>query len=184
MAFSIRNIQDELARSPLVSPYPEDLAVAVISDVFRRAGQRPASLDEWKGFRTLKVPRLLEQSGMLAWAFHVSSLAAETVARPVLPPAGDVLGLFFISIEPLTAELIRSNTFRQEEFLRKWVLSVGGSIEGESPEESQRRLSRLDYGNALKEFERARKARLEEARIRREKEEAERRAAEARGWQE
>jgi hypothetical protein len=184
MAFAIKEIQEELGKAPLLSPYPEDLALAVINDVFRRAGHRPASVAEWRAQQELKLPRIPEQAGMLAWAFHSSSLARETVAMKALPPASEALGLFFISIAPLTAEMIRSNVFRQEEFLRKWVMAIGGSIEGETEEVSAKRLTKLDFGDAMKEFERARKARLLEAKVRKEKEEAERRAADARGWQE
>jgi hypothetical protein len=99
--------------------------------------------------------------------------------------ATTLLQRFFESITPLTAEMVRSNGFRQEEFLRKWVHALEGEVLNESAKESAKRLDQLDYRKAMQEMKRAEEARKKEAERREELlREAERRAAEARGWRE
>ena len=81
--------------------------------------------------------------------------------------------------------MIRANAFRQEEFLRRWIEAVGGSVAGESAKDSKKRLEQLDYRKTLAEYDRAEKARQAEA-ARRAKllQEAADREAAARGWRE
>ncbi|KAA0251901.1 hypothetical protein FBQ97_01610 [Acidobacteria bacterium ACD] len=181
MPFDVKKVMRELEAEPLLSPYPDELARAVVYDVFRHAGQRPPSGSHWDGLSTgAGLPRMAEQAGMLAHALASTSLGKET--RRAL--TGDrspeeVLDRFFRSIEPLTAELVRNNALRQEEFVRKWIAAVSGtvgSVAGETPEESRRRLEGLDYGNTLAEYKKAEKAREQEAKRRAE---ALRKAAEA-----
>lgn len=165
MAFDVKRLMEEMAAAPLLSPYPPELSRAVVNDVFRRAGQRPLSSSSWQDRETMGgLPRMAEQSGMLAHAMGSTSLREETVAAltPSVSPQ-DVLGRFFSSIEPLTAEMIRNNAFRQEEFFRKWIAAVGGQVEGEGEEASQKRLETLDYGGTLAAYEKAEQARETEA---------------------
>ena len=81
--------------------------------------------------------------------------------------------------------MIRSNGFRQEEFLRRWAEALEIQIDGEQAEQSARRLSQLDYRKTLADYEQAEKARAQEA-ARRAKAlaEAAQREADARGWRE
>jgi hypothetical protein len=128
-----------------------------------------------------------EQLGMLAHALVTTALREESVAtlsrKPVEPMAA--LPAFLEKVEPLTAEMIRSNAFRQEEFLRRFIEALGGSIDGESAKQSKARLQQLDYRTTLAEFNKADAARKEEA-ARRAKllQEARDREAAARGWRE
>ena len=62
--------------------------------------------------------------------------------------------------------MIRSNSFRLEEFLRKWAWMLSAPIAGEEPKESARRLGQLDYGKALSDYQSVEKARREEAKKR------------------
>ncbi|HSP77138.1 MAG TPA: hypothetical protein VLQ93_01320 [Myxococcaceae bacterium] len=187
MGFNLSRIQEQLAAAPLASPYPHDLAVAVICDTFRRAGVKPPSLAAWGSLsERFRHPLWKEQVGILAYVLASTALREETVR--VLRPdfdGNEALQRFFEAVSPLTAEMVRANAFRQEEFLRRWVECVGGEVEGERPRESKRRLEQLDYRRALKEYERAEAARKAEAEARRKRlEEAQRRAADARGWRE
>jgi hypothetical protein len=190
MAFDLARVVAEIEAAPLVSPYTSELATAVICDVFRMAGQLPMPAERWRAWTGKKAasPLLGEQSGMLAHFLACSSLRPESVESVAsLPAPVDAVALldgFFATIEPLTAEMIRSNTFRREEFLRRWIEALGGRIAGETPAQSQKRLVALDYRKTLAEFRKAESSRLEEARRR---EEALRKAAEeaaARGWRE
>ncbi len=190
LAFDLKRIRDELAAAPLPSPYPLDLAAAVVDDCFRLAGRLPLPWKDFKEWTSKKAKRrlLAEQLGMLAHVLAVTSLRDQTVATLAVHPeldAGKVLDGFFDAIAPLTAEMIRANAFRQEEFLRRWIAAVGGTVEGEAPEASNRRLDQLDYRKTLKEYTRAEDARKAEAekRARLLREAAEREAA-ARGWRE
>ena len=190
MAFDLPRIVAEIEAAPLVSPYTTELAVAVICDVFRMAGQVPLRAERWRTWTGKRAasPLLAEQSGMLAHFLACSSLRPESVeSLAALPPpvqAEALLGGFFAAVEPLTAEMIRANTFRREEFLRRWIEALRGKIVGETTAQSQKRLAALDYRKTLAEFKKAESSRLEEARRR---EEALRKAAEeaaARGWRE
>jgi hypothetical protein len=186
MAFDLRKIADELKAAPLASPYPLDLAAAIVNDAFRVARIVPVPKKKWDSWSGPKRGYWSEQAGMLAHALATTSLRAATVEalQPSVDPTA-ALEAFFDAIKPLTAEMIRSNAFRQEEFLRNWVTAVGGTVEGEKPEESRRRLDRLDYRKTRAEYEKAEKARKAEA-ARRNKalEEAAAREAAARGWRE
>ena len=186
MPFDLARIKKELEGALIASPYPIDLSAAVISDTFRLANVVPPQLSEWKSL--LKQPSLSEeQLGMLAHALLNTALREESVAtlsrRPVKPK--DTLESFLKKVEPLTAEMIRSNAFRQEEFLRRWIEAIGGSIEGETVKQSQARLEQLDYRTTIDEFNKADAARKGEA-ARRAKllQEARDREAAARGWRE
>ncbi|MCE9668807.1 hypothetical protein LY474_13365 [Myxococcus stipitatus] len=188
MVFDIKHIQKQLGETPLVSPYSHDLAVAIVCDTFRLANLRPPSRQDWGDLekRARSAALWREQVMMLAHVLTATSLraaTAETLRRNV--DATTLLQRFFTEVEPLTAEMIRSNAFRQEEFLRKWVHVVDGQVKDESAKESAARLRQLDYRLALQEMERAEKARkLEAERRARELQEAAARATDARGWRE
>ncbi|MDY7232464.1 hypothetical protein [Hyalangium rubrum] len=187
MAFDLDQLREQLAAVPLVSPYSHDLAVAIICDTFRLGSARPPSLEQWQAFPQRFVsPLWREQVGMLAHVLASSSLREETVR--LLNPrfdAMEALNRFFEILGPLTAEMVRSNKFRQEEFLRKWIFALGGEVKGERPKESLQRMNQLDYRKAMKDFEKAEAARKAEAQ-KREKmlQEAAQKAADARGWRE
>jgi len=188
MAFDVKNIQKQLTDVPLVSPYPHDLAVAIICDTFRLAGVRPPSRADWEDLeRRAKTPALWrEQVVMLAYVLTSSTLGADTAAMlRKNTDSATVMKGFFVQVEPLTAEMIRSNAFRQEEFLRKWVHAVDGQVKDESPRETAARLKQLDYREALQEMQRAEAARRKEADKRaKDLADAAQRAADARGWRE
>ncbi|HZI16845.1 MAG TPA: hypothetical protein VE153_41140 [Myxococcus sp.] len=186
--FDIPLLQKQLAAAPIVSPYPHDLAVAIICDTFRLTeGVRPPTLADWKDLeQRYKHPLWKEQVAMLAHVLVSTSLREATMGT--LRKGANTRQLvqdFFDGIEPLTAEMVRSNAFRQEEFLRKWVKATGGQVMNESARDSAARLEQLDYKKATYELKRAEHARKKEAE-KREKliAEAEKRAAEARGWRE
>jgi hypothetical protein len=187
MAFDLAQLKQQLAAAPLVSPYAHDLAVAIICDTFRMANVRPPARTAWETFPKRFVSTLWrEQVAILAHVLVSSSLREETV-RTLKPHFDAVvaLGHFFESVAPLAAEMVRSNTFRQEEFLRKWIHAVGGRVKGESEKISQQRLEHLDYRRALKDFERAEAARKAEAQKREQMlKDAAQSAADARGWRE
>lgn len=189
MAFDLDRIRNEVRAVPLASPYPLDLAAAIVSDALRLARIVPPPGATWKRWADRKGgrPLLAEQAGMLAHFLATTSLREETVAallRSSLDLEG-VLAGFFEAIAPLTSEMIRANAFREEEFLRRWIACVGGRVAGEKPKDSQRRLEQLDYRKTLEEYGRAEKARKEEAERRAKLlQEAAQREADARGWRE
>jgi len=186
MAFELKRIQEELRAAPLVSPYPLDLSVAIVSDVFRMAGVVPPARSTWAGWTKREHKLWGEQMGMLAHALASTSVREETVRAlaPRFDPSG-ALGPFFEAVRPLTAEMIRANAFRQEEFLRKWISMVGGTIAGESDKESKKRVAQLDYRQTLVEYEKAEAARKAEAERRAKLlQQAAQNEAAARGWRE
>jgi hypothetical protein len=129
-----------------------------------------------------------EQLAMLAHSLTMPALRAESVRALIASRPADLgprLERFFDEIWPLTAEMMRANSFRREEALRRWALVCGAEVTGETGAQSRQRLEELDYRTALVEYEKAEKARQEEAERRaealRKAQEAE---AAARGWRE
>jgi len=186
VAFDLAAIRDALAASPLASPYSFELSAAIVNDTLRMALARPPDKQEWTAWR-LKGSRLWEeQLGMLAHLLAVTPARKETIAA--LPPGFDArreLPGFFDQIAPLTAEMIRSNRFRQEEFVRRWIDRVGGAVAGERAKQSRQRLEQLDYRKTLAEYEKAQAARKAEAASRAAAlRAAAEREAQARGWRE
>jgi hypothetical protein len=147
---------------------------------------RPMTREEWLSLKQKRSAAWEEQLVMLAHVLAVSEARSETIAA--LPPGFDArreLPGFFDQIEPLTAEMIRSNRFRREEFLRRWVERVGGSIAGERARQSRQRLEQLDYRKTLAEYGKAQAARKAEAAKRAAAlRAAAEREAPARGWRE
>jgi hypothetical protein len=187
MGFDLARIKQELEGAPLASPYPPQLAAAIVSDTFRLGGVVPPETTAWKAWKTRKRPLYEEQLGMLAHALLATVLREQSVAALVEKTVEPVAALpgFFDAIAPLTAEMIRSNTFRQEEFLRRWIETLGGAVDGESAKQSAARLRQLDYRQTLAEFNKAEAVRKQEA-ARRAKllQEARDKEAAARGWRE
>jgi hypothetical protein len=196
MAFDLDRIVQELQGAPLESPYPVELSSAVISDCLRRAGRATLSEAVWQEWLAQPArgrwARIEEQLGMVAHLLASTSLGDETIqamrndGSPAQTGPAAALAGFFDRVQPLTAEMIRSNAFRREELLRSWVAAWGGEVTGESPERQHDRLGQLDYRATLAEYARAEEARKEEAEKRERllREEAAKREAEARAWRE
>ena len=188
MSFDLAAVKKELEGTLLASPYPADLSAAVVSDTFRMARIVPPTPAGWRNWLKRRGGGLLEeQLGMLAHILLTTSLRQATIAtleqKSIEPMAA--LPSFFEKVQPLTAEMIRSNAFRQEEFLRRWVEAVGGSVTGETPKQSKARLEQLDYRTTLQEFKKAETARKAEAAKRAKLlQEARDKEAAARGWRE
>jgi len=186
MGLDLTKLEQELAAAPLESPYPVELALAVVNDCVRLATRAPIADEQLA--KLGKTPRAAEQLGMLAHLLASTSLRAETtLAMRGLPP-GDLaprLCAFLAAIEPVTAEMIRANAFRREEVVRRWAESFGVSIFGETPAQAEARLAQLDYRKTLSEYASAEKARkAEEARRAKLLAEAQARETAARGWRE
>jgi hypothetical protein len=186
MAFDIAAIKRELDAAPPAAELPWAVGVAVVSDTFRLAGLVPPVAKAWDAWRR-KWPRAEELLPELARALAATSLRPETVRalEASMPAAKSALEEFFDASAPLTAEMVRTNPFRQEEFLRHWIRRCGGAIAGETGEQSRERLKQLDYREALAEYKKAEAARKSEA-VRRALllREAKEREESAKGWRE
>jgi hypothetical protein len=186
LPYDLGRIQSELQEAGVPPAFPLPVAIAIVSDTFRLAGLAPPRAPEWTK-RSAKRSLLAEQAAFLAHVLVSTSLRAQCVealrSSRVDPAAA--LWSFFEAVAPLTGEMLRTNRFRQEELLRRFVACLGGSIAGERESQSKNKLDQLDYRKTLAEYERAegvRKAEAEKrARLRRE---AEEREAAARGWRE
>jgi hypothetical protein len=186
MAFDIAALKQELAAAPPTVALTWAVGVAVVSDTFRLAGVAPPPTRSWRGWRR-KWPRAEPLVSALAHLLVATSLRGESVraleeSRAVARAA---LEDFLDRVSPLDQEMVRTNPFRQEEFLRHWVRVCGGRIVGESERQSERRLSQLDYRQALAEYRKAAIARKAEAARRAQLlREARQREEQAKGWRE
>lgn len=186
MAFDIAGLRQELDAAPSSADLPWAVGVAVVSDTFRLAGLVPPAPRAWDGWRR-KWPRSEQLVSALALALVATSLRAESVraleASRVV--ARDALEGFLEAASPLSAEMVRTNPFRQEEFLRHWTKACRGRIAGETPRESETRLGQLDYRQALAEYAKAEGERKKDAARRAQLlREAQKRAEQAKGWRE
>ncbi|MHC4828990.1 MAG: hypothetical protein ACYTFT_01335 [Planctomycetota bacterium] len=192
MSFSVQAIQEELAAHPLHSPIPIELAISVIDDALRLGGLAPLGASAWSDFFHARAPLLKEQVSMLGWALRRSSLGSGTppairdlVAQGTRVTPKKSLDSFFKAIEPLTAEMIRANAFRQEEFVRRWIATWRGRVDGESIPASTARLNHLDYKKALREYADTEARRKREAKARKQAiAAAKQKKTAARGWRE
>jgi hypothetical protein len=187
MSFDLARIRRQIEQAPLSAPLPMELGIAAVCDLWRLAELAPADNNSWRQWARAKWPNLAQQLGMLAHFLACSDLRAASVEAlgAAKPGAIESLAGFFEAVQPLTGEMVRANVFRQEEFLRRWIASLQGKVQGESADESARRLDALDYRKTLAELQEAEAARKREfnARAQALKEAAERDAA-ARGWRE
>jgi hypothetical protein len=186
MAIDLSAIVRELEAAPPSAELPWDTSVAVVSDAVRLAGLVPPAPRAWDGWRR-KWPRASELLPELARVFVSSSLRASTVqafgTAGRLPKS--VFEGFFEKVAPLTLEMVRGNPFRREEFLRYWIDGCGGTVAGETPEQSKARLEQLDYRQALAEYKKAESSRKAEAARRAQLlREAKEREEQAKGWRE
>jgi hypothetical protein len=119
---------------------------------------------------------------LVTTSLRARTLAALEAARPA---AKAVLEAFLDGTAPLTAEMVRQNPFRREEFLRQWIRGCRGEVAGETEKQSQERLAQLDYREALAEYKKAEVARKAEAARRAQLlREAREREEQAKGWRE
>jgi hypothetical protein len=184
--FDLSRVQSELAGAGVPRALPFEVAVAVVSDTFRLAGLVPPPAAHWQ--RQAKALRLLsEQLGFLVHLLLGTSLREQTKAGLTgsgLEP-GRALEAFFQAVAPLTGEMLRDNRFRQEEFLRRFVACLGGSVAGETVGQSRKKLEQLDYRKTLAEYQKAEAARQKEAERRAQLlREAAQREEYAKGWRE
>jgi hypothetical protein len=161
--FDLKRIQAEIAATPLLVPFAPPVGAAMVDDCARLAGSAPCPDGFWEEY--LGDARRAEQMGALAHFLAYSSLRDGTIeaicAFATVPQAA--ARAFFEAVAPLDGVMLRENSFRREEFLRRWIACWGGAIEGETMAFSQKRLEQLDYRKALVEYERAEVERKKEA---------------------
>ena len=186
MSLNLETLQREIANAPLTSPWPLNVAIAAVNDCFRLAGKAPVSGAEWIQWKDDFGPSWVDQIGTLAHFLAMTSLRQQTIeALSKVADRRNALPHFFRSIKPVTAEMMRSNRFRQEETLRKWAAFCRLPIEGETATAAKARMEELDYVKTLAEYKRAEAARKrDKERRRRLLEEAQARETAARGWRE
>lgn len=186
MAYDLSRVRAELENAGVQRVLPFEVAIAVVNDTFRQAGLVPPRAAQWRRWAG-KQATLKEQAPFLAHALVATSLRAQTVegVKEARPDPAQALSAFFDALAMHTVEMFKSNRFRQEEFLRRWIARVGGGVAGETAKRSRSRLEQLDYRKTLDEYKKAEAARKAEAAKRAQAlREAAQREAQARGWRE
>lgn len=118
--------------------------------------KRPLGEEGWKRLQLLVAS--LEDKG--PWELLRQRCVAQGTEWTVL-----VLVVGFAQwADLLTVELLLKSTFRVEEFARKWLDALGGTVAGEDAKKSEKRLRDLDYGQVLDHLDKAQKARAEHQR--------------------
>jgi hypothetical protein len=154
-----KNWEAQVSGKPKVWP-PSELISAKL--------QRPMDDEAWKRLHLL-VESLQDKS---VWELVRQRCVEEGTERVTL--------CLFVGFaqwsELLTIELLLKSPFRIEEFARKWLDVLGGTIAGEDAKKSEKRLRDLDYGKVLENLQKAQAGRAEHQR--RMQEELERRRRE------
>jgi hypothetical protein len=186
MAYDLSRVRAELEGAGVQRALPFEVAIAVVNDTFRQAGLVPPRAAQWKTWAG-KQPKLKEQAPFLAHALVATSLRAQTVEdlERARPDPSEALSAFFEALAMHTLDMLKGNRFRQEEFLRRWVACLAGSVAGESAAQSKKKLEQLDYRTTLADYRKTEAARAKEAERRAQLlREAAQREEYAKGWRE
>lgn len=186
MAYDLSRVRAELENAGVQRVLPFEVAIAVVNDTFRQAGLVPPRAAQWRRWAG-KQATLKEQAPFLAHALVATSLRAQTVegVKQARPDPAQALSAFFDALAMHTVEMFKSNRFRQEEFLRRWVACLGGAVAGESAAQSKKKLEQLDYRTTLADYRKTEAARAKEAERRAQLlREAAQREEYAKGWRE
>jgi len=182
--FTIAEVSEELriqAVGTRGATVDMELTGARLFDTLRDAERPMPRPDEWEG-----EARSLDAEGQRRLSILVEASRATRLApvvRSCLRGAPDAFAAYTVLAREesrlLTVELLATSPFRTEEFARKWVRRLRGTIRGETEAESDKQLERLDFGGVLGNLKKAeaqreeRMKKLRDAEERRKKEEAE-----------
>ncbi len=168
VAFRLERLTSEIRLAALDLGETEPaLAAARLMDGLRDAGLPVPPLPAWAeaareldrdAWQRVEVLTHLLRHGELG------PLVARALARDPARAWSVVPAFATREARLLTVELLLKSPFRVEELARKWVHALGGTIEGERPDESRRRMERLDFGGVLKSLEEAGRDREERMR--------------------
>ncbi len=135
---------------------------ARLADFFRDHSQEPVTPEAFSALCGNLDPeawrRLALVTGALEEAAVGPVVASLAKTRGVLPVVREGFVEFARETHLLTLELVGQSALRLEELARRWVQTLGAGLQGETAEESEQRLARLDYTKLLAEAERAKKA--------------------------
>lgn len=161
-------VQAKLAQAVRAASEPDvDLIRARLADHLRDAGLVPMLPEHFDG-----AAEGLKAEGHRRLALLVSLLELEPVRAVVAHNATasaveSVVSAAFIAVARathlLTLDVLGQSEQRVEELARRFILALRASVSGESPEESKKRLHKLDYARLLDEAEKAREAAAERA---------------------
>jgi hypothetical protein len=136
-----------------------DLLRARIADFCRETGVQPVPPEE-----ALKQLRTLDQEALRRLTAGVRGFedrsARLAFANKVKGYTGEQINSAMISFAQrhhlLTIELLVESPLRREEFLRHFISMIEGTVFGETLDQSNERLKRLDYAKLMAEAEKAR----------------------------
>lgn len=141
-------------------PVHPELQRAKVADLCRDVGLRPASEREfserWQSYDDEHQRRF----ALLIFGFRAKGAAQRmrqmSVARPDQNPVFNVLHELTVELSLLTVSMLGESDVRLEEFARHFCQGIGVGINGESAEESTRRLQAIDFKRLTQEAETAR----------------------------
>ena len=164
MSFDLATLQEAL-RAMALDAWGETVSTELVSarlmDGLRDLGVTPLKDKELKEIsKTFDIESWRRLSLIVRALRELPELAKE--AAPLLRQRTVQQAFFDFAVRDtqlLTIELLLKSPFRIEELARKWVRAIGGQIAGETQEESDARVKRIDFGGVLKNLEAAEKDR-------------------------
>lgn len=181
-------VQARLARAVRASAAADpDLTRARLADHCRDAGLLPLLPEEHD-----RAASGLDAEGQRRLACLVALLELDAVRAVVAQLAGtwpvyQLVTVAFTGLAQdtplLTVDVLGQSEQRVEELARRFLAAIRAGIAGETPEESKKRLHKLDYARLLDEAEKAKEAAAERAeRLRRLQEQQEQRRGRRGKW--
>lgn len=161
-------VQAKLAAAVRASTTPDlELTRARLADHCRDASLLPLQTEEFD-----RAASVLDADGQRRLALLVSLLELEAVRTAVAQlantwPVHQIVSSALTGLAQdtslLTLEVLAQSEQRVEELARRFLAAIRASINGETAEDSKKRLNKLDYGRLLAEADKAKTAAAERA---------------------
>lgn len=143
------------------------LTRARLADGLRDAGLVPLPPDEFDRAIESYDAESERRLTVLVVALELEPVRAAVANAAAPASAGQLVSAALIDLARdtnlLTLDVLAQSEQRVEELARRLVLALRAGIAGETPEESKKRLHKLDYGRLLAEAEKAKEAATERA---------------------
>lgn len=156
-------VQARLVEAVRASAVPDpELTRARLADHCRNAGLLPLMPDEYDRAAAHLDPEAQRRLAVLVALFELDAVRTTIAHLAQTWPISQLVAVVFTGLAEetnlLTIEVLSQSEPRVEELARRFLAAIRASVNGESPDESKKRLLTLDYARLLAEANKARDA--------------------------
>jgi hypothetical protein len=161
-------VMEKLAQSVRASSAPDiELSRARLADHCRNAGLLPILPEEFDRAAANLDAEGQRRLAVLVSLFEVEGVRTVIAQQAATWPVYQLVNAAFTGLAEdtslLTIEVLGQSEQRVEELARRFLAAIRASINGETAEDSKKRLHKLDYARLLAEADKARTAAAERA---------------------